>query len=198
MRNLVCARRLPLPWPSTGPASGKLGKPRTLWRSGPTLQVNHTEQTWKTVSAFTGWLYAFFIVLNVTPNLTWWFLKPMLHVYSSSLISGVSTYLETTLQTTPSWFATLRSSRSEGLPASSWSRMRSSPDRLSSSRSSRCACPSWRKIRQRRTCLQVICEMPALDIHSNEERHRFDLRDNTDQTRMFIKVKIAPTGSFSR
>ena len=32
--------------------------------------------------------------------------------------------------------------------------------------------------------------MPALDIHSNEERHRFDLRDNTDQTRMFIKVKI--------
>ena len=31
--------------------------------------------------------------------------------------------------------------------------------------------------------------MPALDIHSNEERHRFDLRDNTDQTRMFIKVK---------
>ena len=35
--------------------------------------------------------------------------------------------------------------------------------------------------------------MPALDIHSNEERHRFDLRDNTDQTRMFIKVKILPT-----
>ena len=128
----------------------------------------------------------------------WWFLKPMLHVYSSSSISGVSTYLETTLQTTPSWFATLRSSRSEELQASSWSRTRSSPDRLSSSRSSRCACPSWRKIRQRRTCLQVICEMPALDIHSNEERHRFDLRDNTDQTRMFIKVKIAPTGSFSR
>ena len=32
--------------------------------------------------------------------------------------------------------------------------------------------------------------MPALDIHSNEERHRFDLRDNTDQTRMFIKVKF--------
>ena len=140
----------------------------------------------------------FFIVLNVTPNLTWWFLKPMLHAYSSSSISGVSTYLETTLQTTPSWFATLRSSRSEGLQASSWSRMRSSPDRLSSSRSSRCACPSCRKIRQRRTCLQVICEMPALDIHSNEERHRFDLRDNTDQTRMFIKVKIASTGSFSR
>jgi len=37
---------------------------------------------------------------------------------------------------------------------------------------------------------QVICEMPALDIHSNEERHRFDLRDNTDQTRMFIKVSV--------
>ena len=122
----------------------------------------------------------------------------MFHAYSSSSISGVSTYLETTLQTTPSWFATLRSSRSEGLQASSWSRMRSSPDRLSSSRSSRCASPSWRKIRQRRTCLQVICEMPALDIHSNEERHRFDLRDNTDQTRMFIKVKIASTGPFSR
>jgi hypothetical protein len=32
--------------------------------------------------------------------------------------------------------------------------------------------------------------MPALDIHSNEERHRFDLRDNTDQTRMFIKVSV--------
>ena len=30
---------------------------------------------------------------------------------------------------------------------------------------------------------QVICSLPPLDIHSNKERHRFDLRDNTDQTR---------------
>lgn len=37
--------------------------------------------------------------------------------------------------------------------------------------------------------------MPALDIHSNEERHRFDLRDNTDQTRMFIKVEIVKRSS---
>ena len=30
---------------------------------------------------------------------------------------------------------------------------------------------------------QVRCSLPTLDIHSNKERHRFDLRDNTDQTR---------------
>ena len=35
---------------------------------------------------------------------------------------------------------------------------------------------------------QVLCPLPTLDIHSNKERHRFDLRDNTDQTRMFVKV----------
>ena len=30
---------------------------------------------------------------------------------------------------------------------------------------------------------QILCPLPTLDIHSNKERHRFDLRDNTDQTR---------------
>lgn len=37
---------------------------------------------------------------------------------------------------------------------------------------------------------QVSCSLPTLDIHSNKERHRFDLRDNTDQTRMFVKVSV--------
>jgi len=37
---------------------------------------------------------------------------------------------------------------------------------------------------------QVQCSLPTLDIHSNKERHRFDLRDNTDQTRMFVKVSV--------
>jgi len=37
---------------------------------------------------------------------------------------------------------------------------------------------------------QVRCSLPTLDIHSNKERHRFDLRDNTDQTRMFVKVSV--------
>ena len=32
---------------------------------------------------------------------------------------------------------------------------------------------------------QVVCSLPTLDIHSNKERHRFDLRDNTDQTRYY-------------
>jgi hypothetical protein len=30
---------------------------------------------------------------------------------------------------------------------------------------------------------QVICHLPNLDIHKNKEIHRFDLRDDTDQTR---------------
>ena len=33
---------------------------------------------------------------------------------------------------------------------------------------------------------QVVCSLPTLDIHSNKERHRFDLRDNTDQTRSYL------------
>jgi len=37
---------------------------------------------------------------------------------------------------------------------------------------------------------QVLCNIPTLDIHSNKGRHRFDLKDNTDQTRMFVKVSI--------
>jgi hypothetical protein len=40
---------------------------------------------------------------------------------------------------------------------------------------------------------QILCPLPTLDIHSNKERHRFDLRDNTDQTRCsatLIKKKI--------
>ena len=37
---------------------------------------------------------------------------------------------------------------------------------------------------------EITCELPTLDIHSNKERHRFDLRDNTDQTRMFVKVSV--------
>ena len=61
---------------------------------------------------------------------------------------------------------------------------------------------------------QVICSLPPLDIHSNKERHRFDLRDNTDQTRyvgeeryfcnglMFAlrqtSVKLGPSNYFVR
>jgi len=41
---------------------------------------------------------------------------------------------------------------------------------------------------------QVRCSLPTLDIHSNKERHRFDLRDNTDQTRMFVKVSVGYGG----
>jgi hypothetical protein len=33
---------------------------------------------------------------------------------------------------------------------------------------------------------QILCPLPTLDIHSNKERHRFDLRDNTDQTRCSV------------
>jgi hypothetical protein len=33
---------------------------------------------------------------------------------------------------------------------------------------------------------QILCPLPTLDIHSNKERHRFDLRDNTDQTRCTV------------
>ena len=38
---------------------------------------------------------------------------------------------------------------------------------------------------------QVLCSVPALDIHSNKERHRFDLRDNTDQTRYSQIIDIS-------
>ena len=37
---------------------------------------------------------------------------------------------------------------------------------------------------------EITCELPTLDIHSNKERHRFDLRDNTDQTRSVIRSTI--------
>lgn len=40
---------------------------------------------------------------------------------------------------------------------------------------------------------QVLCKLPTLEIHSNKERHRFDLKDNTDQTRMFVKVSVGYT-----
>lgn len=37
---------------------------------------------------------------------------------------------------------------------------------------------------------QILCNIPTLAIHDYNGRHRFDLKDNTDQTRMFVKVSI--------
>jgi hypothetical protein len=38
---------------------------------------------------------------------------------------------------------------------------------------------------------QVICHLPNLDIHKNKEIHRFDLRDDTDQTRWVFLLLLA-------